>query len=241
MVLRLQNVSLVRDSKFILKNINLTFNEKEVHVIMGPNGAGKSSLAYVIMGLEGYKPTEGRIFLDDVDITDLRVDERAKLGIHLMWQEPVRFRGLTVRQYLTLGGKMKVSRSDLEEVLHLVGLSPGLYLNRMVDELLSGGERKRVELASILLLRPRYAIMDEPDSGIDILSLDMIKAVLQRIVEHRGSLVMITHREEMVSIANVAHVLCDGRIIQTGPPDKIMRYYKSFCDVCDHTNVPAKE
>ncbi|WP_448535696.1 ATP-binding cassette domain-containing protein [Pseudothermotoga sp.] len=240
-MLRLQNVTLVRDSKFILKNINLTFNEKEVHVIMGPNGAGKSSLAYVIMGLEGYKPTEGRIFLDDVDITDLRVDERAKLGIHLMWQEPVRFRGLTVRQYLTLGGKMKVSQSDLEEVLHLVGLSPSLYLNRMVDDLLSGGERKRVELASILLLRPKFAIMDEPDSGIDVLSLDMVKAVAQRIVGQGGCLVMITHREEMVSIANVAHVLCDGRIIQTGPADKIMRYYKSFCDVCDHTNVPVKE
>ncbi|WP_448516860.1 ATP-binding cassette domain-containing protein [Pseudothermotoga sp.] len=240
-MLRLQNVSLVRDSKFILKNINLTFNEKEVHVIMGPNGAGKSSLAYVIMGLEGYKPTEGRIFLNEIDITDLKVDERAKLGIHLMWQEPVRFRGLTVRQYLTLGGKMKVSQSELEEVLHLVGLSPSLYLNRMVDDLLSGGERKRVELASILLLRPKFAIMDEPDSGIDVLSLDMVKAVAQKIVGQGGCLVMITHREEMVSIANVAHVLCDGRIIQTGPADKIMRYYKSFCDVCDHTNVPAKE
>jgi Fe-S cluster assembly ATP-binding protein len=240
-VLRLQNVSLVRDSKFILKNINLTFNEKEVHVIMGPNGAGKSSLAYVIMGLEGYKPTEGRIFLDDRDITEFKVDERAKLGIHLMWQEPVRFRGLTVRQYLTLGGKMKVSQSELEEVLHLVGLSPSLYLNRMVDDLLSGGERKRVELASILLLRPKFAIMDEPDSGIDVLSLGMIKAVAQRIIQQGGSLVMITHREEMVSIANVAHVLCDGRIIESGSPEKVMRYYKIFCDVCDHTNVPAKE
>lgn len=195
-MLRLQNVSLVRDSKFILKNINLTFNEKEVHVIMGPNGAGKSSLAYVIMGLEGYKPTEGRIFLDDRDITEFKVDERAKLGIHLMWQEPVRFRGLTVRQYLTLGGKMKVSQSELEEVLHLVGLSPSLYLNRMVDDLLSGGERKRVELASILLLRPKFAIMDEPDSGIDVLSLGMIKAVAQRIIQQGGSLVMITHREK---------------------------------------------
>lgn len=240
-MLRLQNVSLVRDSKFILKNINLTFNEKEVHVIMGPNGAGKSSLAYVIMGLEGYKPTEGRIFLDDRDITEFKVDERAKLGIHLMWQEPVRFRGLTVRQYLTLGGKMKVSQNELEEVLHLVGLSPSLYLNRMVDDLLSGGERKRVELASILLLRPKFAIMDEPDSGIDVLSLGMIKAVAQRIIQQGGSLVMITHREEMVSIANVAYVLCDGRIIESGSPEKVMRYYKIFCDVCDHTNVPAKE
>lgn len=240
-MLRLQNVSLARDSKLILKNIDLTFNDREIHIILGPNGAGKSSLAYLIMGLEGYRPTEGKILLDDKDITDLGVTERAKLGIHLMWQEPVRFRGLTVRQYLTLGGKLKLTQADLEEVLHLVGLSPGLYLNRMVDELLSGGERKRVELASILLLRPRYAILDEPDSGIDVLSLDMIKTVAQKIVEQGGSLIMITHREEMMSVANVAHVLCDGKIIYSGSPEKVAKYYKNFCDVCDHTNIPVRK
>lgn len=237
-MLKLLNVSLSKDSKQILKSLNLVFGERETHVILGPNGSGKSSLAYTIMGLEGYRPTEGRIFLDDEDITELRVAERAKLGIHLMWQEPARFRGLTVRQYLTLGGKLKVSQTELEEILQLVGLSPNLYINRMVDELLSGGERKRVELASILLLKPRYAILDEPDSGIDVLSLEMIKSIVERIVEQGGSAIVITHREEVASTADVAHVLCDGRIIRSGLPNEVMKYYKSFCDVCNHANVP---
>lgn len=240
-MLRLQNVSLAKDSKLVLRNVNLDIKDREIHVIMGPNGAGKSSLAYLIMGLEGYKPTEGKIFLDEKDITDLGVTERAKLGIHLMWQEPARFRGLTVRQYLTLGGRLKVSETELTNVLQLVGLSPSLYLNRMVDDLLSGGERKRVELASMLLLKPRYAILDEPDSGIDVLSLDMVKTVIQKIVADGGSAIVISHREEMVSIADVAHVLCDGRIIQSGTPAEVMKYYRNFCDVCDHTNVPVRE
>lgn len=238
-MLKLLNVGLSKDSKQILKHLNLIFGEQEVHVVMGPNGSGKSSLAYTIMGLEGYKPTEGKILLDDRDITNLGVADRAKLGIHLMWQEPARFRGLTVRQYLTLGGKLKVSQSELEEVLHLVGLSPSLYINRMVDELLSGGERKRVELASILLLKPRYAILDEPDSGIDVLSLDMIKSIVEKIIEKGGSAIVITHREEVASIADVAYVLCDGRIVRSGLPDEVMNYYKNFCDVCNHTNVPT--
>lgn len=237
-MLKLLNVSLSKDSKQILKSLNLVFGERETHVILGPNGSGKSSLAYTIMGLEGYRPTEGRIFLDDRDITELGVAERAKLGIHLMWQEPARFRGLTVRQYLTLGGKLKVSQTELEEILQLVGLSPNLYINRMVDELLSGGERKRVELASILLLNPRYAILDEPDSGIDVLSLEMIKSIVERIVERGGSAIVITHREEVASTADVAHVLCDGRIIRSGLPAEVMKYYKNFCDVCNHANVP---
>lgn len=237
-MLKLLNVSLSKDSKQILKSLNLTFGERETHVILGPNGSGKSSLAYTIMGLEGYRPTEGKIILDDRDITELGVAERAKLGIHLMWQEPARFRGLTVRQYLTLGGKLKVSQTELEEVLQLVGLSPNLYINRMVDELLSGGERKRVELASILLLKPRYAVLDEPDSGIDVLSLEMIKSIVERIVEQGGSAIVITHREEVASTADVAHVLCDGRIIRSGLPTEVMNYYKNFCDVCNHANVP---
>lgn len=237
----LNNLSLKKNEKEILRDINVAFNTGKVYAILGTNGAGKSSLAYVLMGVNDYKPTSGKIFLDGEDITDLSVTERAKRGITLLWQEPVRFQGLSVEQYLTLGGKIRASREELESILELVGLSGKLYLHRMVDGLLSGGERKRVELASVLLLKPRYAILDEPDSGIDIMSLSMIEKVMEHIVEGNGSVILITHREEIARIAHEAYLLCNGSILASGSPDKIIEYYKNKCDNCSHANLPAVE
>ncbi|HEY8542434.1 MAG TPA: ATP-binding cassette domain-containing protein, partial [Pseudothermotoga sp.] len=220
-LLILDNVSLIRDEKYILKNINAVFQMSKIYTILGTNGAGKSSLAYLIMGINDYKPSTGKILLDGEDITNLSITDKAKKGLTLLWQEPVRFQGLTIEQYLTLGGKLKISNDQIDFVLDFVGLSPELYKHRMVDGLLSGGERKRVELASVLLLNPRYAILDEPDSGIDIMSLSMIEKVIEYIVKNKGTVIVITHREEIAKISQEAYLLCNGSILAQGSPDKI--------------------
>lgn len=240
-LLILDNVSLNADGKYILKNVNAVFETGKVYAILGTNGAGKSSLAYLIMGINNYRPSSGKILLDKEDITDLSITERAKRGLTLLWQEPVRFQGISVEQYLTLGGKIKASKDQVESVLNLVGLSPELYRHRIVDGLLSGGERKRVELASILLLNPRYAILDEPDSGIDIMSLSMIERVVEYIVKNNGTVIVITHREEIARISQEAYLLCSGSILAHGSPDKIIEYYKNRCDGCSHANLPDIE
>lgn len=240
-LLLLDNVNLDKGNKYILKDINAVFETGKIYAILGTNGAGKSSLAYLIMGINGYKPSSGRILLDGEDITNLSITDRAKRGLTLLWQEPVRFQGLTVEQYLTLGGKIKLSNDQIEFILNLVGLSPSLYRRRMVDGLLSGGERKRVELASILLLNPRYAVLDEPDSGIDIMSLSMIENVIDYIVKHGGTVIVITHREEIAKLSQEAYLLCNGSILAHGSPDKIIEYYKNKCDECSHLNLPSLE
>lgn len=238
-MLVLKDVTYRTLNKEILKTLNMEFLPGTKYVILGTNGAGKSTIGYVIMGLEGYKPSEGRIFLDGRDITDLSVTERAKLGITLMWQEPARFDGITVETYLTLGGRLGVSKSEVQEALEFVGLDPALYLNRMVDKTLSGGERKRVELASLLLLKPRYAILDEPDSGIDLMSLDMINNVINYIVQYGGTPIVITHREEMAYNTEYGYLICAGMILKSGKTQDVIADFRGTCEVCKHPNLPV--
>lgn len=240
-MLELKDVDFEVKGKKILKKISMRFEEGRKYSILGMNGAGKSTIAYIIMGLEGYRPTSGKIYLDNEDITDLSVSERAKKGITLLWQEPARFRGLTVKDYLTLGGKLNLKKEEITQVLELVGLSPLFYMNRTVDESLSGGERKRIELASVLLLKPRYAILDEPDSGIDIMSLDMIKNVINWITEHGGTTILITHREEVALETHESYLICNGIILKKGKSKEIVEYYRTMCDKCDHVNLPIEK
>ena len=150
----------------IINKISLSVKEGEIHAVIGPNGSGKSTLAYAIMGLDNYKPTEGKIFFDGIDITNMDITERAKLGITLAWQEPARIDGLSVSNYISLGVKDKTDAKErIIESLKIVNLEPERYLNRYIDETLSGGERKRIELAATIAMRPRLIILDEPDSG----------------------------------------------------------------------------
>ena len=239
-MLELIDIGFEVEGKKILRKITMKFEEGKKYSILGMNGAGKSTIAYVIMGLEGYKPTAGKIYLDGEDITDLPVSERAKRGITLLWQEPARFRGLTVKDYLTLGGKLSIKKDEIAQILELVGLSPLLYMNRTVDESLSGGERKRIELASVLLLEPRYAILDEPDSGIDIMSLDMIKNVIDWIFDHGGTPILITHREEVALETDESYLVCRGIILKRGKSKDLVEYYRTTCDKCDHINLPVE-
>lgn len=228
--LEIRELSYEVADKRILDGLSLKIEEGEIHALLGTNGTGKSTLAYLIAGCEGYRPTSGKILFDGSNIDGLKIHERAGLGITMAWQEPVRFEGITVRNYLTLKNK----DSDPALYLGMVGLNPALYLHRMVDKSLSGGERKRIELASILALQPRLAVLDEPDSGIDMLSTQDIIHVINVFKENRSSVLLITHREEIALIADRASQLCRGRILCSGTPEKVAEYYKSKkCLVCD--------
>jgi len=229
-LLEINNLTYTAGDKKILDEFSMSIESSEVHALLGTNGTGKSTLAYVIMGCEGYRPASGEITFNGNDIYNLKIHERAALGITMAWQEPVRFEGINVRNYLALKSK----ETDPSMYLEMVGLHPELYLHRMVDKSLSGGERKRIELASILALHPKLALLDEPDSGIDMLSTQDIINVINVFKNNGSSVLLITHREEISLIADKASQMCRGKIVCSGNPEKVAEYYKSRkCLVCD--------
>jgi len=229
-LIEIEGLTFHAGDKKILDDFSMTIESSEVHALLGTNGTGKSTLAYLVMGCEGYRPTSGEIVFEGKVINDLKIHERAKLGITMSWQEPVRFEGISVRDYLTLNNK----DLDPTHYIEMVGLHSELYLHRMVDKSLSGGERKRIELASILALHPKLAILDEPDSGIDMLSTQDIVNVINAFKEHGSSVLLITHREEIVIIADKASQICNGKVICSGNPAKVAEYYKSRkCLICN--------
>jgi Fe-S cluster assembly ATP-binding protein len=231
-VLQVRDLYLKRDGREILRGLNLAVREGEIHCLLGRNGSGKSTLAYTLMGCAGYVPQEGCILFDGRDITGLSIAERGKLGITLAWQEPARFEGLKVGDYLALGMKEQ-SRERMEVALAAVALSPAVYLSRTVDEALSGGERKRIELAAVYAMRPRLAILDEPDSGIDVLSMDEIARLIQRMATEGTTVLLITHRDETVPVADVASLMCEGETVRTGDPKEVRSYYARRCRPCE--------
>ena len=229
-LLEITNLSFQLGGKIILDDLNLTVDQGEIHALIGTNGSGKSSVAYLILGCDKYVPTSGEIVFEGNSINALKLFERARLGITLCWQEPARLEGIVVDDYLRLGRRSLDSAAYLRKV----GLSPEQYLQRNIDKTLSGGQRKRIELASVLTLGPKLAILDEPDSGIDLLSLGEIGEVIHSFKEAGASVLLITHREEIVLIADRASQLCGGKIVLTGPPAKVAEHYKSRrCTVCD--------
>ena len=213
----------------ILDGIDLAVDEGELHVLLGANGAGKSSLAYALMGCAGYQSVSGRVLFDGEDITALPLHERARRGLALAWQEPARFEGLTVRDYLAIGARDATPADCLRQV----GLAPDDYLARPLDKTLSGGERKRIELAGVLALQPRLAILDEPTAGIDFLSQDEITCVIQAL-KRRGAVLLITHQEQLAAGADRASQLCGGRIVCRGEPAAVIENFKARrCRRCD--------
>ncbi len=213
-----------------LAGVNLAVEAGRIHALLGANGAGKTTLAKLIMGCAGYVPGTGEIRFDGRLINDLPIHERARLGITLAWQEPARFDGLTVTDYLALG-QPSAAPSDC---LRRVGLDPGSYGARALDKTLSGGERKRIELASLLALKPRLALLDEPDSGIDMLSLQEIVDVIRELQQDGAAVLLITHRQEIAGIADGATLLCGGRVAVTGAPAEVAaRFRHQGRDRCD--------
>jgi Fe-S cluster assembly ATP-binding protein len=228
-LLEINGLGFTAGQKKILDDLSMTIGSAETHALLGTNGTGKSTLAYLLMGCDGYAPSAGELLFDGKLINGMKIHERAKLGITMAWQEPVRFEGISVKDYITLK-----NNGDPSRCLEMVGLQPERYLSRMVDKRLSGGERKRIELASILALRPKLAVLDEPDSGIDMLSIKDIINVATTFKEAGTALLLITHREEIALIADRASEICRGRIVCSGNPAKVAEFYKSRkCLVCD--------
>ncbi len=216
-MLELQNICwTASDGKDVLKNINLTIDEGKLIAITGPNGGGKTTLAKVMMGIE--KPTAGRILLDGEDITDLDVTQRARKGISFAFQQPVRFKGITVRQLLETAAHEKLDKESLCVMLQKVGLCANNYLNRDIDSTLSGGEIKRIEIASVLARHTRLSIFDEPEAGIDLWSFQNLIQVFEEM--HRdlqGTLVIISHQERILNIADEIIMVGNGTVMDRGP------------------------
>ena len=240
-MLQLKNLGLVLNGKQILHDLNLETRAGEIHSILGANGTGKSTLASVILGLSGYREIAGSIIFHGEDVTSLPVSERARRGITMAWQEPARFEGLSVAEYLSIGQRHAREASlSPRECLMKVGLTPENYLARAVDTTLSGGERKRIELASVLAMRPKLAILDEPDSGIDALSIDYVVEVIKTFSRNGTTVLLITHHEEVAEIADRASSLCGGTIMKTGDPVAVARFFRNHCQECLHVNLPEQ-
>lgn len=236
-VLEIKNLSLTLDGKKILNNLSLEFWEGYIHAVVGPNGAGKSSLASTIMGLGGYQDFDGDIIFKGKTLKKTGIDQRAKFGLTLSWQEPARFEGLKVIDFISASAKQN-NREVAENALNTVGLEPATYLNRAVDKTLSGGERKKIELASILVMEPVIAMMDEPDSGIDIASIEKIFEVIKILKKRGTTIILITHSLAVLEQADHAFLICRGQLQDKGSVQKISQYFKSVCEPCDHKNRP---
>lgn len=227
-LLIVENVSVTRPGAEVLRNVDLAVQRGEIHALLGLNGSGKTSLALTLMGADGYEPARGRIWLDGEDITDLSVTERARRGLTLAWQAPARFEGIPVADYLALGME-EPTMERIEEALESVALAPRAYLGRDVDSGLSGGERKRIELASVYAMEPRLAILDEPDSGIDVLCMEDVVSLVRRMADEGTSVLLITHRDEMTSVADRASLMCAGSVVSTGTPEEVRQYFARRC------------
>ncbi|NLG11371.1 MAG: ATP-binding cassette domain-containing protein [Coriobacteriaceae bacterium] len=206
----------------IIKDVSLTIGDDRFTIITGPNGGGKTTLAKLIMGIE--IPTSGRILFDGVDITTMPIYERARLGICYGFQNPARFKGMTVRKIIALAAGEEVASCKCNDFLTKVGLCSNEYLNREVDKSLSGGELKRIEIATVLAANPKLAIYDEPEAGIDLWSFDRLTTTFKQIHEAKNghSIVIISHQERIIDLADEIILLKDGQIAAQGPKEEVM-------------------
>ena len=223
------------ESKEIIHDLDLTVQDCRFLAITGPNGSGKSTLAKLIAGIE--TPTEGQILLDGTDITGMNITERARLGIGFGFQQPVRFKGLTVFDLLRIASGRKLTPSEACSYLSEVGLCARDYINREANNSLSGGELKRIEIATVLARRSRLTVFDEPEAGIDLWSFQNLTRVFQSMREdiRDSSMIIISHQERILDIADEIAVLSGDRIEIYGPREEILPQLlgtESAQDVC---------
>ena len=233
-MLELRNISFSADTengtKGILKNVNLTVDERFV-AITGPNGGGKSTLAKVIAGI--LTPTTGRILLDGEDITGLSITERAKRGISFAFQQPVRFKGITVHDLLSLAAGETMSVSQACAYLSEVGLCAKDYIHREVNASLSGGELKRIEIATVMIRGTKLSIFDEPEAGIDLWSFKNLIQVFEKMHEKEGgSILIISHQERILNIADKIVVIAGGELSRIGTPAEVMPHLLGTSGAC---------
>ncbi|MBR2347004.1 MAG: ATP-binding cassette domain-containing protein [Clostridia bacterium] len=232
-MLEFRNVSYSVAGKDILKNINLTIDDRFV-AITGPNGSGKSTMAKLIAGI--IKPTEGSILMDGVDITDLSITERAKAGISFAFQQPVRFKGITVRDLISLAAGKSTSIAEACSYLSEVGLCAKDYVNREVDASLSGGELKRIEIAMINARGTKLSVFDEPEAGIDLWSFNNLIKVFEKMHERtKGTIIIISHQERILNISDKIIVLANGGVAEYGDREEVFPKLMDVRSGCNFT------
>ncbi|HIT88545.1 MAG TPA: ATP-binding cassette domain-containing protein [Candidatus Coprocola pullicola] len=231
-MLELKNISYSAEGKQgILKNISLTIEDKKFVVITGPNGGGKSTLAKIIAGIE--KPQRGQILLDGQDITNLSITERAKAGVSFAFQQPVRFKGVTVKDLITLASGEQLSTETACQYLSEVGLCARDYIDREVNASLSGGELKRIEIATVLARKTKVSLFDEPEAGIDLWSFKNLIHVFEKMHEEiQGSIVIISHQERILNIADKIIVISNGEIAKEGTKENVLPSLLNVSEGC---------
>ena len=220
------------EGRSIISDVSLSIPERGLTVITGPNGGGKTTLAKIIAGIE--KPERGKIFFSGEDITELGVTERARKGISYAFQQPVRFKGITVRDLLEIASGDKLSEKDLCALLSKVGLCARDYVDREVNSSLSGGEIKRVEIASVLARNAKLTIFDEPEAGIDLWSFSGLIEAFQEIKQSDRAEIIISHQERILGVADRIVVIENGKVAEEGERDEILPHLvaSSKCPAC---------
>lgn len=220
-MLELRNISFSADGKQILNNINLTIDDAKFIVITGPNGGGKSTLAKVIAGI--ITPDSGQILLDGQDITNWSITERARAGVSFAFQQPVRFKGVTVHDLITLASGRDLSAAAACEYLSEVGLCAKDYIDREVNASLSGGELKRIEIATVMARKTKLTIFDEPEAGIDLWSFKNLIDVFEKMHnEIKASILIISHQERILNIADQVVVISGGSVAKIGAKEEVL-------------------
>ena len=223
----------------IIENISFTVEPGEMLVITGPNGGGKSTVARLLMGIE--KPDSGNILLDGVDITSWSIAQRANAGIGFAFQQPPRFKGMTVKRLLSIAAGYELPENKCCDYLSSVGLCAREYLNREVDNTLSGGEMKRLEIATVLAKPHKLCIFDEPEAGIDLWSFSMLVDQFEKLHEEKKeSLILISHQEKIIRMADRIMVIRDGRVDSIGPKDQVLARLLSGEKNCSCMNPPCR-
>ena len=221
MLLELNDICFTRDNKKILDHINLNIDIEKFIAITGPNGSGKSTLVKIIMGIE--KPDSGKIVFDGKDITNMSINERAKLGMSFAFQQPVKFKGITVFDLLKISAQKDINKAEACEVLSKVGLCAKEYVDREVNDSLSGGELKRIEIATVVLRGAKLTIFDEPEAGIDLWSFNNLIDIFEKLSQEiKGSTIIISHQERILKIADEIVLMRAGKIEKVGNSTEIL-------------------
>jgi Fe-S cluster assembly ATP-binding protein len=243
-MIELKNISFSAETdgeiKEILNDINLVLDDKLI-AFTGPNGGGKSTLAKIIMGI--IKPTSGKIYFNGEDITDLSIDERARKGISFAFQQPVKFKGITVSDLINIASGKKLKVTDVCAYLSEVGLCARDYVNREINSSLSGGELKRIELAVTMARNSAFTIFDEPEAGIDLWSFKSLISVFERLVNSNdGTILIISHQERILNIADRIIIIANGKIKADGKRDDVLPEIlsASACKILTSKNEVAK-
>lgn len=220
-MLELKNICFSADGKQILNNVNLTIDDRKFIVITGPNGSGKSTLAKIIAGI--VTPDSGQIIFDGQDITSMNITERAQAGISFAFQQPVRFKGVTVKDLITLASGKELSTAAACEYLAEVGMCAKDYIDREVNSSLSGGELKRIEIATVMARKTKLTLFDEPEAGIDLWSFKNLIDVFEKMHEEiQGSIMIISHQERILDIADQVVLLSAGEVKQIGTKEEVL-------------------